>query len=50
MTSGVNTHVLVGVIALHAVLEGEDVFAVLDELGDDFIPRLVSRMLVYIPA
>lgn len=50
MTSRVNTHVLVGVIALHAVLEGEDVFAVLDKFGDDFVPRLVSRMLVHIPA
>jgi hypothetical protein len=37
-------------IALHAVLEGGNVFAVLDELGDDFVPRSISSMLVDIPA
>jgi hypothetical protein len=37
VTGAVNAEVFVREIALHAVLEGEDVFAGLDEFGDDFV-------------
>jgi hypothetical protein len=46
VTGAVNAEVFVGEIALHTVLEGENIFAGLDEFSDDFVSRSVSSMLV----
>jgi len=48
MTSTVDAKISVGEIALHAVLEGKNISAVLEQLSDDFISRQVSRVLVNI--
>ena len=48
MTSAVNAQISIGKIALHAVLESENIVAVLEELSDDFIPRQIRRILVNI--
>ena len=44
--SAVNAEVSIGKVTLHAVLESENILAVLDELSNNFIPRQVSRMLI----
>jgi hypothetical protein len=49
VTSAVDAKVTGREIALHAVLEAKDVLAVLDEFGDNLIPRPVSSVLVYVP-
>jgi len=45
----VDTKVTGREIAVHAVLEAKDVLAVLDEFGDNLIPRPVSSVLVDVP-
>jgi hypothetical protein len=49
VTSAVDAKVTGREIALHAVLEAKDVLAVLDEFGNNLIPRPVSSVLVDVP-
>ena len=49
VTRAVDAKVTGREIALHAVLEAKDVLAVLDEFGNNLIPRPVSSVLVDVP-
>jgi len=48
MTSAMNAKISIREIALHAVLESENIVAVLEELSDNLIPRQIRRILVNI--
>jgi len=48
MTSAMNAKISIREIALHAVLESENIVAVLEELSDNLVPRQIRRILVNI--